>query len=296
MSITSQVLILFLVVLVGAACRRLSFLNDETIQGITKLVVNITVPCLMIANMQRPFDVAVLKNFLITLALSAAFILASIALGLFLFRNRSHSKRVVLANMLGFSNCGFMGYPIVMAINPDWMIYAVAYNVSFTFITWTVGVSLYQGKENMSLKRALLNPNVLASVVGFVLFCLSVTLPAILGEVFSMLGGLTTPLTMLLIGTRMLGLKLSEFKNRDYHYTALLRLVVLPLAMYALMIPAPLPAAVKGVMFLLTAMPAGSTTSMMAELYGKDADFAARGVAYTTLLSLVTIPLMCQLI
>jgi len=292
MSITSQVLILFLVVLVGAACRRLSFLNDETIQGVTKLVVNITVPCLMIANMQRPFDVAVLKNFLITLALSTAFILASIALGLFLFRKRSHSKRVVLANMLGFSNCGFMGYPIIMAINPDWMIYAVAYNVSFTFITWTVGVSLYQGKENMSLKRALFNPNVLASVAGFILFCLSITLPAILGEVFSMLGGLTTPLTMLLIGTRMVGLHLRDFKDMDYHLSACLRNVLLPLAVYVLLRPFPLSPAVFGTLFLLTAMPAGTMTAMQAELYGGDAVFASRAIAYSTLLSLLTVPLI----
>lgn len=292
MSITSQVCILFIVVLVGAACRKLDFLNDATIQGVTKLVVNITVPCLMIANMQRPFDMAVLKNFLITLALSSAFILAAIALGLFLFRKRSHSKRVVLANMLGFSNCGFMGYPIIMAINPDWMIYAVAYNVSFTFITWTVGVSLYQGRENMSVRRALLNPNVLASAVGFALFCLSITLPAVLGEVFSMLGGLTTPLTMLLIGTRMVGLNLRDLMDADYHISAVLRLLALPLIVFAVLRPFPLDPAVYRTMFLLTAMPAGTMTAMQAELYGGDAVFASRAIAYSTLLSLLTVPII----
>ena len=157
-------------------------------------------------------------------------------------------------------------------------------------------VSLFRRDGGIDMRRVLLNPNLISAVIGFALFCMNLSLPAVVTEVLSMVGGLTTPLTMLLIGTRMLGLKLSEFKNRDYHYTALLRLVVLPLAVYALMLPTSLPAAVKGVMFLLTAMPAGSTTSMMAELYGKYADFAARGVAYTTLLSLVTIPLMCQLI
>ena len=296
MSVTSQVIILFCVVLIGALCRKLNFFTDETIQGVTKLVVNITVPCLLISNMQRPFDVAVLKNFLLTLVLSIVFLLLCIFGALVLFRSRPHAKRAVLANLLCFSNCGFMGYPIILAVNPDWMIYAVAYNIAFIFICWTVDVSLFRRDGGIDMRRVLLNPNLISAVIGFALFCMNLSLPAVLTEVLSMVGGLTTPLTMLLIGTRMLGLKLSEFKNRDYHYTALLRLVVLPLALYALLLPTPLPAAVKGVMFLLTAMPAGSTTSMMAELYGKDADFAARGVAYTTLLSLVTIPLMCQLI
>ena len=296
MSVTSQVIMLFLVALVGTASRKLGYLNDETIKGVTKLVVNITVPCLMISNMQRPFDVQVLKNFLITLGLSSAFILLPILAGLMLFSRRDQKRRAALANLLGFSNCGFMGYPIILAVNPDWMIYAVAYNIAFIFVCWTMGVSLFRRDKGVELRRVLLNPNLIAALIGFTLFCLSVTLPAVLTEVLSMVGGLTTPLTMLLIGTRMLGLRLSEFKNRDYHFTAALRLVILPLALYAILLLTPLPAPVKGVMFLLTAMPSGSTTSMMAELYGKDADFAARGVAYTTLLSLVTIPLMCQLI
>lgn len=296
MSITSQVFILFIIVLVGAICRRLGFLNDETIKGVTKLVVNITVPCLMISNMQRPFDMTVLQNFLITLALSAALILASIFGGLLLFQNREHKKRAVLANLMGFSNCGFMGYPIILAINPDWMIYAVAYNVSFTFITWTLGVSLYQGRENMSIKRALLNPNVIASVIGFTFFCLRFTLPHIPGEVFSMLGGLTTPLTMLLIGTRMVGLHLRDFTDVDYHLSALLRLAVLPLMVYAVLRPFPLDPAVFKTMFLLTAMPAGTMTAMQAELYGGDAVFASRAIAYSTLLSLISVPLISMLL
>lgn len=296
MSVTSQVIMLFLVALVGTASRKLGYLNDETIKGVTKLVVNITVPCLMISNMQRPFDVQVLKNFLITLGLSSAFILLPILAGLMLFSRRDQKRRAALANLLGFSNCGFMGYPIILAVNPDWMIYAVAYNIAFIFVCWTMGVSLFRRDKGVELRRVLLNPNLIAALIGFTLFCLSVTLPAVLTEVLSMVGGLTTPLTMLLIGTRMIGLRPAEFKNRDYHFTAALRLVIIPLALYGMLLLTPLPAAVKGVMFLLTAMPSGSTTSMLAELYDKDADFAARGVAYTTLLSLVTIPLMCQLI
>ena len=296
MSITAQVMILFCVVLVGAACRRLNFFTDETIRGVTRLVVNITVPCLMIANMQRPFDLHVLYNFLITLALSALLILAALFGTLRLFASRPHKRRAVLANLMGFSNCGFMGYPIILAVNPDWMIYAVAYNVAFTFISWTIGVSLYRGRENVSLKKALLNPNVIAALIGFVLFCLNITLPAIPAELFSMLGGLTTPLTMLLIGTRMVGLHIGDFKDMDYHLTALLRLAVLPLLAYAAFSLLPLDEAVFKTIFLLTAMPCGTMTAMQAELYGGDSVFASRAIAYSTLLSLLSVPFVSMLI
>lgn len=78
MSIASQVVILFLVVLVGALCRKLRFFTDETIRGVTQLVVNITLPVLTVYNMQRPFETRVLINFLLTLGLSIVAILAAL--------------------------------------------------------------------------------------------------------------------------------------------------------------------------------------------------------------------------
>ena len=296
MSVTSQVIMLFLVALVGTASRKLGYLNDETIKGVTKLVVNITVPCLMIANMQRPFDAQVLKNFLITLGLSSAFILLSILAGLMLFSRRDQKRRAALANLLGFSNCGFMGYPIILAVNPDWMIYAVAYNVSYTLITWTLGVSLYRGLKNLSLKKALLNPNVIAALTGFALFCLNITLPQIPAELLSMLGGLTTPLTMLLIGTRMVGLRMRDFKDVDYHLSAFMRLVVLPVLVFLAMKVIPAAPQVASTLLLLTAMPCATVSAMQAELYDGDAVFASRAIAYSTLLSVLTVPVLSMLL
>ena len=296
MSITSQVVILFIIVLTGALCRKLGYFTDETIRGVTQIVVNITVPALTIANMQRPFSGDVLVGFLCVMALSAVLMLLALGLGLAAFRNRPQERRAVIAQLLGFSNCGFMGYPIILAVNPDWMIYAVGYNISFTTIAWTIGVSLYQGRESMNLRRALLNPNIVSAVIGFVLFCTSVTLPDIPAQAISMLGGLTTPLTMLLLGTRVYGLHVSDFKDMDYHLCAAMRLVILPLAVYAVMRVLPVDAAVAGTMFILTAMPCGTMASMQSELYGGDKIFAARAIAYSTLLSLVTVPVMSMLL
>ena len=296
MSIASQVVILFLVVLVGALCRRLRYFTDETIRGVTQLVVNITLPVLTVYNMQRPFETRVLIDFLLTLGLSTVAILAALLGSLFLFRNRPHDKLAVLANLEGFSNSGFMGYPIILAVNPDWMIYAVAYNIAFVFVTWTVGVSLFQGRQNISIRRVMLNPNVISAFIGFALFCLNITLPDILSQTLSLVGGLTTPLSMLLIGTRICGIRLGDLRDKDYHLAAALRLVALPLLVYAALRPLHLDTAVWSTIFLLTAMPCGTLTAMHAELYGGDTHFAARAIAYSTLLSLATVPVMSMLL
>lgn len=189
-----------------------------------------------------------------------------------------------------------MGYPIILAVNPDWMIYAVAYNIAFVFVTWTVGVSLFQGWQNISLKCVLLNPNVISAFIGFAVFCLNITLPDILSQTMSLVGGLTTPLSMLLIGTRVCGIRPGDLKDKDYHIAAALRLIVLPLLALLLLRPLHLDDCVWRTIYLLTAMPCGTLTAMQAELYGGDSRFAARAIAYSTLLSLATVPVMSLLL
>ena len=296
MSIASQVFVLSVVVFVGVFCRKKDFFTDEVIRGVTQLVVNITVPCLMITNMQRPFDAAVFAGFLASALLAFAVIFAGMALGFLLYKNRPRSRRAVLANLTAFTNCGFMGYPIVMAFNPDLMIYAVGYNVAYTVSAWSLGVLLFAGKSGVSVKRILLNPNIIAAVIGIAIFLLEIPLPTIASESISLLGGLTTPLTMLLIGTRVCGIRLSALREMDFHTAALLRLIVIPLAVYALMLPLPIEKSVRDIVFLLTAMPAATVTAMQAELYDGDAVFASRAIAYCTLLSLVTVPVMGMLL
>lgn len=296
MSIAYQCSILFIVVLVGVFCRKRGFFTDEVIRGVTQLVVNITVPALTISSMQRPFDREVLVGVLWTMLFTMIVVLVSLAIGLFIFRKRPHDRRAVMASITTFTNCGFMGFPIVLAFNPDWMIYAVTFSSTNCIFVWSLGAMLFAGKEHISVKRILLNPNIVSAIIGFVIFLGNLALPAIVFETLSLIGGLTTPLTMLLIGTRVCGIKISELKDVDYHLAALLRLVVMPLAVYAAMLPIPVSAPVKGILFLLTAMPAGTVIAMQAEVYDSDAVFASRAIAWTTLLALFTVPVMGMLL
>ncbi len=296
MDVTFQVFVLFLVVLTGVLCRRLGYLSEDVIHGLTRLILNVTTPCLVLGNMQRDFSRELFVGFLAAMALAAAVLLIALGLGWALYRRRPAARRAVLANLCGFPNCGFMGYPVILAINPDWMIYAVAYNVAYMLVSWTVGVSLFGGREAASLRRAALNPNIIAAVLSFVFFCLQVRFPAVLSETLELLGGLTTPLTMLLIGTRVCGIRAKDLTDPDYYTFSLLRLALIPLMALLLMRPLPVGPAVRGTVFILSAMPAATMVSMQAELYGGDAVFAARGSAFSTLLSMVSIPLMALLL
>ena len=297
MQVAGTVAVLFLVVLAGAIARRIGIMTDAVIHGTSRLVTEITLPCLTVYSMtQREFSAELLRDFLLTLALSFVLILLAIGLGWFLFQKSERSRRVILSCFCGLSNCGFMGYPVIMAINPDWMIYAVAFNISYGLIAWTLCVSLFAGDRRLNLKRALLNVNIIASAAGMALFCLNVRDLGLFGDALNMIGGLTTPLSMLLIGTRITTFRPKDLRDMDTHWAVLLRNLALPLATYGILLLLPVAAEIRTVIFILTAMPLGTLTSMLAELHRADTAFAARTVAWSTLLSLGTIPLMLLLV
>ena len=293
--VAQQVLMLYLIMAVGFVLGKARLIDDRGSVAMSNLVIYAVSPSILVVAFQRELDMASLRNFgLVLLVALAVHILAAVSV--LLVRDKDPQRQSCLRFAVVFANCGFMGYPIILAINPDWMIYAVAYNVAYLLVSWTVGVSLFQGRQNVSLKRVLLNPNVIAAFLGFAVFCLNITLPDILSQTMSLIGGLTTPLSMLLIGTRISGIRLSELRDKDYHITAALRLIVLPLILYVLLLPLHLDPAVWSTLYLLTAMPCGTLSAMQAELYGGDARFAARAIAYSTLLSLVTVPLVSMLL
>ena len=296
MTVTSQVLILFVVVLIGTFCRKMKYFTPEVVRGVTQIVVNVSLPCLTISTMQRPFAAEEFSNFLYILLLSFVLLGLSAAVGFLLYRKHPHSRRAVLMNFSIFCNSSFMGYPIIMAINPDWMIYAISYNIAYTFFTWTIGNALFGSKENRSILSLLINPNIISAAIGFGLFCAGITLPTLVIDVLDLVGGLTTPLAMLLIGTRLYGVRLKDFRDMDYHISTLMRLVVIPLLLYGVLTLLRVPLAVRNTMFLLTAMPNSTMVANQAELYGGDHIFAARAIAYSTLLSMLTVPVMSLLL
>lgn len=300
MQAAETILTLFLVLLAGVIARRLKIMSDDMIHGTSRLVMEITLPCLTVYSMTRQrFDPEILRDFALTLVISLAVIGLSVALGWFLFRKRERGRRVILACFCGLSNCGFMGYPVIQALRPEWMIYAVAFNISYGVIAWTVCVGLFAGQgSHVNLKKALLNINILASLVGFFLFCLNFHWEGVtwLEKTLDTVGGLTTPLSMLVIGARLTSFRPADLKDRDIHLIAILRNLLLPLAVYGLMLLLPVSGDIRAVMLILTAMPLGTMVSMFAELYRGDGDFAARAVGWSTLLSLGTIPLIMLLI
>ena len=210
-------------------------------------------------------------------------------------------RMLSIASVMG--NVGFFGMPVVRAIFPDApeaAVYSCVFIVSLNILAWTVGVyTLTDEKRYISVKAAFLNPSVLAVAAGVVLYLLKAKnwLPGLLLDGFRTISAMSTPLCMIILGAR-----LATMDFRKLFTTPLVwlisagKLLVFPLFCYALTLPFPLDPVFRGSILILAAAPCASIILNLAEIHHNGQELAANCALLTTLLSIVTIPLLSLLL
>lgn len=289
------------------------------------LILYVAQPCMIVGAFLQDFEGNILPGLLVQFVL-AFFLFAGIyGLSQLCFKRAPASKKGILRFMMVFSNCGFMGFPVLRQVlpGPDGqlaVIYATGIIIWFNIFSWTLGLRMFltekegkpskEGKaskqDKSSLKKMFLNPGVLASLAGLLLFALSAHrfIPAPVKETVGILGDLVTPLSMFIIGLRLAEVSLKElFLDWRLWAVSAWRLVAAPLLVLGFMalITATGLYQMAGIMqvtpFLLMAMPAATSTVIMPERFGGgDPRYASAGVALSTILSVATIPLLSLLL
>lgn len=237
---------------------------------------------------------------LFSLACEAAVMLL-ILLVLGRLRKQFTMRMLSIASVMG--NVGFFGMPVVRALFPDApeaALYSTLFNVSLNILAWTVGVFTLTGdRKHISPKAALLNPSVLATAAGIILCLLNAEdwLPGLLRHGFSTIGSMSTPLCMIILGVRLATMDLrSLFKTPLIWQIAIGKLLIFPLFCYLVVLPFPLDPVFKGCMLILGGTPCASILLNLAEIHHNGQKLAANCAILTTLLSLLTIPLLSLLI
>lgn len=290
--VTQQVATLFLMMGVGFVLFRRGSLDGAGIAQMTHLLLYVVTPCIVINSLQSAWDAALLHNLLLGAALLiSAYLLYALAV-LPLFRKKPPDVRAPLQFGAMYSNCGFMGLPLVQAVLGDGaMIYAALTVVCFNAFSWIHGVALMGGREQTSLKRAVLNPCVLGLAVGLPLFLLGVRLPAVLGDAVRFLSNLNTPLAMVVIGGQMAQADLARtFRERELYGAACVKLILLPALTALLLLPFRLDPLMYATFVILCAAPTAGLTGMFAQRFGRSTATAAQLVTLSTLLSVLTLP------
>lgn len=326
-----NVLILFIMMVPGVIMKKFNLCSDGFGKGISNLVLYIAQPCLIVyayLSCDASFS-DIWLGCLMTFVLSFVAHLIFTAVALPVFRKAPDGACRMLRFATIFSNAAFMGIPLIQAIIPDptAAIYASIYNITFNLFLWTLGVKLCtDGIEHMhndedcdcheqltahkevSIKKVVLHPVTLASVIGLVLLILGInnaTLASVhLGVVSDsllMLKNLVAPLSMVVIGLRLAELDLHGFFKDVYMYVFLvLRHLALPIAtvgvMELLALFLPISDTVELVIAIMASAPAATSATMFAEKYDCDAPYVSRLVTVSTILCIATMPLIVMLV
>lgn len=292
----NQILVLFIVLIVGYIAKKVKAVKGQVEQGLIGLMLNVTVPALIINTMQFEFTVETLiKLGQVFFYCVIAYIISTILALLIprMLKVKDESKRKVFEFLLIFSNSGFMGYPVIGAIFGDTgVFYAVICNLAFTIFQWTVGVMIMSsdGKKNINLK-SFINPGVISTIIGLLIFVFSIKLPGPIASSLDMIGSMTTPLSMLIVGFTLAGESLNRiFLSPVVYLMSFLRLIFMPVLLLLILRPFVHDSLVLGVITLIFAMPVATMTSIFASKYQRDVYTASQSVFISTLLSVVSIP------
>lgn len=293
-------MILFTIVVLGYALCKLGYMGDKFDQKLSSIVIDVTCPALILSSVMG----AELPDRSLILPLLGIGFLTYILLLVFgfwvpRFVAKSRDEQGMIGFALMFANVGFIGYPIVSAIfGPKAVFYAALLNIPNTFFIFTAGVMLVKGEHNMKSLSAkvLFSPAMIAAFVAALMVAFGVRTPDIIARPVTMVGNITIPAALMVIGSSMARLPLKEIIGSPKVYVAsLLRLVVVPLSVYFLFRFCGVSDVINNINTVIIAMPVASYGTMFCLKYGRNPSLMTEMTFVTTLGSILTIPLITLL-
>jgi predicted permease len=196
--------------------------------------------------------------------------------------------------MVLFSNLGFMGYPICAALyGAESAFYVTLVNIPFGLLAFSLGVYLIRKGSGTVSFRNMINPGLIASIIGLCFFLTGVVIPYPMSTSLDMLGSVTSPLALIAIGAMIASIPASStFRDSRMYVISAIRLLVIPCIVFFILRPFISDPLLLGVPVLLSAMPVAANTVFMAQEYGGDVEEASKGVFLSTILSLITVPIL----
>lgn len=297
-NVTLNVISVFLLVAIGFVLAKKKMLTPDGVKQITELVLCVVVPVVFINAYQRDFDIELLKNLGLVLLFAVIVHVISIVFAPFFFKDRGDKTDRIGIYSTVYSNCGFIALPLVNSLyGSEGVFYAVAYITVFAVLYWTHGIYIYtKDVKQLSLKNAFLSPGPIGAIIGIALFLLRIRLPEPILKTTEFISSLNTPLPMMIIGTYLVGFDIkAALKDGRTWMVNVLRLVVAPIVGIVVAKLLNLSEVPAMTMVLSCACPVAAIAALFAARYSLDSKYASQMVSISTILSIVTIPLIMVL-
>ena len=296
-----QIVQLFLMIFMGYLIVKTGLVRDDDSKVLSKIILYLIVPCVIINTFQVDYTTDTVKGLLIAFAASVltqvVLLIVISAAGKLL-----HLNEVEVASVY-YSNSGNLIVPIVTFIlGQEWVLYGCVFmSVQLVFL-WTHCKKIISREASYDWKKILLNINMISIFIGVILFFTKIRLPEIIGNTLASVGTMIGPASMIVTGMLFAGMNLKQiFANKRVYFITFLRLIAVPLIALVLIKLSNLASfSADGnkiilIVFLAIITPSASTVTQMCQVYGNDSKYASAINVMTTLLSIITMPVMVML-
>lgn len=296
-----QIVQLFLMIFMGYLIVKTGLVRDDDSKVLSKIILYLIVPCVIINAFQVDYTTDTVKGLLIAFAASVMtqvilLVVISVAGRLL------HLNEVEVASVY-YSNSGNLIVPIVTFIlGQEWVLYGCVFmSVQLVFL-WTHCKKIISREASYDWKKIILNINMISIFIGVILFFTKIRLPEIIGNTLASVGTMIGPASMIVTGMLFAGMNLKQiFANKRVYFITFLRLIVVPLIALVLIKFSNLASfsadgnKIMLIVFLAIITPSASTVTQMCQVYGNDSKYASAINVMTTLLSIITMPVMVML-
>lgn len=301
MSSLENILYIFLIILIGYGARKIRLVPENARAILSTFMLNIALPFMILDNFRFEFEREMLLSALTMilvgfLTFTAAMILSEMSKKLWRLPD---SQRASYHFGMVLPNTGFIGLPVLrLTYGAQAVFYGTMVHVFFLVFNWTYGVYVYtRGRGNKVRLRNMINPSLIAVIVGFLMFLLSVPIPEVLGRMITSIGSTATPLTMFVIGLMLAEIRLIElFTSVKPVILAVYRNLAFPLALMFVLKLLGFSGLLLIVPVMLFGMPLAANTVILAQGYGADYKTATKVVLVSTLLAIVTLPILIEVL
>lgn len=295
MVISQQILVMFIYMICGFALYKSGKLTKQGSREIAHMLLWLIVPIVLLQSFCVEFSAQKLLQLAVSAGIGGLSLLLSIVVAWLLFH-----KNPIENFAVAFSNAGFLGLPLVQAtLGEHAVFYVVGFVSLLNVLQWTYGVSVLTGeRKTVSIKSIFLNPIIIGVLAGFVLFCtgLGTRLPGVLRITLESISRLNAPLAMIILGCYLAQTELRSLVTTARLYVvSLARLILVPLLTIAFLLPMPVPSEMKLAVLISAIAPVGANVAVYAQLNDLDYSYACKAVTQSTVLSLITMPLLLLL-
>ncbi len=300
--VLQQLLLMAVLISISWLLTKKQRLTIEGARQMSTILLYVVVPALIVTSFQRPWSLNEFYGLLLAVVAAVLYHL----LGIFIINLRKPASYdgMIFRLAVVYSNCGFMAFPILNALyGSEGIFYGGVFVAVFNIFLWSHGISGFQLSPEKSVKKILLNPGVLPVIIGVVLFGLQITLPPAVLNLLKGLAAVNTPLAMFVIGIYLAPVAFASlWKNPRIRQTTVLRLLLLPLIFYfssRYLLQLSGLAADQPILEIITicgACPAASSIILIPSSLGKSGELGAELVLFTTVCSVLTIPMIVYLI